>query len=199
MKWHGKRDLLMSWTLIVSCLKMSLWKTLRSLGLMSNYPIYNASIHFLGKKYCYGSTQGEFCHCDYCKCKHGYGSKGRANTICGTPDQPLLTNLYNFSPKYRIRTLSQINGKILAKNSKNKTTTTSTTPVPQRQGCHPLLFTLLLYSPFVLILFSSSSSPFSPSLSWNLHLCLLLFTSGGAYFFFFLFLKVKIQKKCVRA
>ena len=31
---------------------------------------------FLGKKYCYGSTQGEYCHCDYCKCKHGYGSTG---------------------------------------------------------------------------------------------------------------------------
>ena len=30
----------------------------------------------LGKKYCYGSTQGEYCHCDYCKCKHGYGSTG---------------------------------------------------------------------------------------------------------------------------
>ena len=29
-----------------------------------------------GKKYCYGSTQGEYCHCDYCKCKHGYGSSG---------------------------------------------------------------------------------------------------------------------------
>ena len=31
---------------------------------------------FAGKKYCYGSTQGEYCHCDYCKCKHGYGAKG---------------------------------------------------------------------------------------------------------------------------
>ncbi len=29
-----------------------------------------------GKKYCYGSTEGEYCHCDYCKCKHGYGSTG---------------------------------------------------------------------------------------------------------------------------
>ena len=33
-------------------------------------------IWILGKKYCYGSTQGEYCHCDYCKCKHGYGSSG---------------------------------------------------------------------------------------------------------------------------
>ena len=31
---------------------------------------------FTGKKYCYGSMQGEYCHCDYCKCKHGYGAKG---------------------------------------------------------------------------------------------------------------------------
>ena len=30
----------------------------------------------LGKKYCYGSMEGQYCHCDYCKCKHGYGSKG---------------------------------------------------------------------------------------------------------------------------
>ena len=29
-----------------------------------------------GKKYCYGSTKGEYCHCDYCKCKHGFGQKG---------------------------------------------------------------------------------------------------------------------------
>ena len=31
---------------------------------------------FPGKKYCYGSTKGEYCHCDYCKCKHGFGEKG---------------------------------------------------------------------------------------------------------------------------
>ena len=39
------------------------------------------SIHFfaLGKKYCYGSTQGEYCDCDYCKCKHGYGSTGKGH------------------------------------------------------------------------------------------------------------------------
>ena len=45
------------------------------------------SIHFfaLGKKYCYGSTQGEYCDCDYCKCKHGYGStgKGHCHWLCG--------------------------------------------------------------------------------------------------------------------
>ena len=29
-----------------------------------------------GKKYCYGSMEGEYCHCDYCKCKHGFGEKG---------------------------------------------------------------------------------------------------------------------------
>ena len=30
----------------------------------------------LGKKYCYGSTEGQYCHCDFCKCKHGFGSEG---------------------------------------------------------------------------------------------------------------------------
>ena len=29
-----------------------------------------------GKKYCYGSMEGQYCHCDYCKCKHGFGSTG---------------------------------------------------------------------------------------------------------------------------
>ena len=29
-----------------------------------------------GKKYCYGSMEGEYCHCDYCKCKHGFGQEG---------------------------------------------------------------------------------------------------------------------------
>ena len=29
-----------------------------------------------GKKFCYGSTEGQYCHCDYCKCKHGFGSTG---------------------------------------------------------------------------------------------------------------------------
>ena len=28
---------------------------------------------FSGKKYCYGGMEGEYCHCDYCRCKHGYG------------------------------------------------------------------------------------------------------------------------------
>ena len=28
-----------------------------------------------GRKYCYGDSEGEYCHCDYCKCKHGYGLK----------------------------------------------------------------------------------------------------------------------------
>ena len=31
---------------------------------------------YLGKSYCYGGTEGEYCHCDYCKCKHGFGEKG---------------------------------------------------------------------------------------------------------------------------
>ena len=30
-----------------------------------------------GRKYCYGDSEGEYCHCDYCKCKHGYGLKVR--------------------------------------------------------------------------------------------------------------------------
>lgn len=49
-----------------------------------------------GKKYCYGSTQGEYCHCDYCKCKHGYGSKGRLESLfCSeaAPDLALLTSV----------------------------------------------------------------------------------------------------------
>ena len=29
-----------------------------------------------GKHYCYGEMEGEYCHCDYCKCKHGYGIQG---------------------------------------------------------------------------------------------------------------------------
>ena len=36
----------------------------------------NNSSDFPGKSYCYGGTEGEYCHCDYCKCKHGYGSTG---------------------------------------------------------------------------------------------------------------------------
>ena len=34
------------------------------------------SFDFPGKSYCYGGTEGEYCHCDYCKCKHGFGEKG---------------------------------------------------------------------------------------------------------------------------
>ena len=30
----------------------------------------------LGKNYCYGSSEGEYCHCDYCKCKNGFGQSG---------------------------------------------------------------------------------------------------------------------------
>ena len=30
-----------------------------------------------GKNYCYGHMEGEHCHCDYCKCKHGYGEHGK--------------------------------------------------------------------------------------------------------------------------
>ena len=33
----------------------------------------------LGKRYCYGSMEGEYCHCDYCRCKHGYGLSGHGN------------------------------------------------------------------------------------------------------------------------
>ena len=33
-------------------------------------------LYLLGKSYCYGGTEGEYCHCDYCKCKHGFGQKG---------------------------------------------------------------------------------------------------------------------------
>ena len=32
---------------------------------------------FVGKNYCYGHMEGEHCHCDYCKCKHGYGEHGK--------------------------------------------------------------------------------------------------------------------------
>ncbi len=29
-----------------------------------------------GKKYCFGSSEGQYCHCDFCKCSKGYGSSG---------------------------------------------------------------------------------------------------------------------------
>jgi hypothetical protein len=35
-----------------------------------------------GKKYCYGSMEGEYCHCDYCKCKHGFGQDGKGHKGC---------------------------------------------------------------------------------------------------------------------
>ena len=35
-----------------------------------------AGVLIVGKSYCYGGTEGEYCHCDYCKCKHGFGEKG---------------------------------------------------------------------------------------------------------------------------
>ena len=35
-----------------------------------------------GKKYCYGSMEGEYCHCDYCKCKHGYGQDSKGHKGC---------------------------------------------------------------------------------------------------------------------
>jgi hypothetical protein len=31
--------------------------------------IYSHTFFFPGKKYCYGSSEGEYCHCDYCKVK----------------------------------------------------------------------------------------------------------------------------------
>ena len=37
---------------------------------------------FSGKKYCYGSMEGEYCHCDYCKCKHGYGQDSKGHKGC---------------------------------------------------------------------------------------------------------------------
>ena len=33
-------------------------------------------MYYVGKKYCYGGIEGEYCHCDYCKCKHGFGQSG---------------------------------------------------------------------------------------------------------------------------
>ncbi len=42
---------------------------------------YFLSVSFAGKKFCYGSTEGQYCHCDYCKCKHGFGSTGYGH--CG--------------------------------------------------------------------------------------------------------------------
>ena len=42
----------------------------------SHYPLYSIYVHCRkGRKYCYGDSEGEYCHCDYCKCKHGYGLK----------------------------------------------------------------------------------------------------------------------------
>ena len=42
----------------------------------SYYPLYSIYVHCRkGRKYCYGDSEGEYCHCDYCKCKHGYGLK----------------------------------------------------------------------------------------------------------------------------
>ena len=40
-------------------------------------------IPFQGKNYCYGHMEGEHCHCDYCKCKHGYGEHGGKHGGCG--------------------------------------------------------------------------------------------------------------------
>ena len=40
-------------------------------------------LYLLGKSYCYGGTEGEYCHCDYCKCKHGFGQKGGYKGGCG--------------------------------------------------------------------------------------------------------------------
>ncbi len=40
-----------------------------------------SNLKFPGKKFCYGSTEGQYCHCDYCKCKHGFGSTGYGH--CG--------------------------------------------------------------------------------------------------------------------
>ena len=42
------------------------------------YTIYvcTTKVYYVGKKYCYGGIEGEYCHCDYCKCKHGFGQSG---------------------------------------------------------------------------------------------------------------------------
>ena len=40
-------------------------------------PLTLADTLLAGKKYCYGSMEGEYCHCDYCKCKNGYGLQGK--------------------------------------------------------------------------------------------------------------------------
>ena len=39
-------------------------------------------VYVSGKKYCYGSMEGEYCHCDYCKCKHGYGQDSKGHKGC---------------------------------------------------------------------------------------------------------------------
>ena len=64
------------------------------------WSIFNSvtQISIVGKKYCYGSMevrrwswtngvwpiyfQGEYCHCDYCKCKHGYGQDSKGHKGC---------------------------------------------------------------------------------------------------------------------
>ena len=38
---------------------------------------------FIGKSYCYGSTEGEYCTCDYCKCQNGFGQNGGYGGGCG--------------------------------------------------------------------------------------------------------------------
>ena len=47
------------------------------------WDFFISSIFSYGKKYCYGSMEGEHCHCDYCKCKHGFGTQGYGKGGCG--------------------------------------------------------------------------------------------------------------------
>ena len=48
---------------------------------LAEFDAYLLLYFFAGKKFCYGSTEGQYCHCDYCKCKHGFGSTGYGH--CG--------------------------------------------------------------------------------------------------------------------
>ena len=52
-------------------------KTFLEITLLMHSSSVDFTVHsiffFPGKKYCYGKMEGQYCHCDYCKCKHGYG------------------------------------------------------------------------------------------------------------------------------
>ncbi len=71
------------------------------LMLVRIFPLWNNQKNVLiaGKKYCYGSTQGEYCHCDYCKCKHGYGSTGYGHCHWTFKNQGKQANQNQVKPK----------------------------------------------------------------------------------------------------